>query len=632
MHTPIENLLATGERVAPPSGVAKWAPVADQAAWNAAAAADPLAFWAACGERLVWQSPPLETFSGELGGGEWFGGGRLNATVSCLDRHAAERPDATAYVYLREDGFERRTSYRELLAATSRLANALRADGVRAGERVVIYMPLAVEGIVAMLACARIGAIHSVVYAGLGATALRDRIDDAGAAVVIGADITYRRGKEVDLKTILDDAVAALPAVRRVIVWRRAALPPPVRERERERERDWDAYVAGQPESCPPEIVPSAAPLFILYTSGTTGKPKGVVMTHGGYLAGAAGMLAQTTGLTPADTYWCTSDIGWIVGHSLIVYGALANGLRSVIREGSPDYPTPAVVYETIALHRVTKFYTTPTLARMLMRHGDALPAAHDLSSLQSISCAGEPLNPQAWHFLYDVVGRSRVAVCNHWWQTELASPALGFLPTSEIRPDRSGKAFGPLRFSVRDASGAPVAPGEGGLLVLETPVPYMFADVWNDRARYREYFDQIPGTYTAGDVATIDREGYITVLGRADDVLSVAGHRIATADVESALVSHPACGEAGVVGKADAIKGEVIKAFVVLRVGHAESEQLKTDLVAHVRYHLGPIGTPAEIDFVAKLPKTRSGKIMRRLLKAQEAGQALGDTTTLDE
>ena len=628
MDTPIENLLATGERSAPPAGVAAWATIADQDAWNAAAERDPLAFWKTCGERIDWETLPTETLVGTIGETSWYVGGRLNATVTCLDRYAAATPDATAYLYLREDGFEERTTYRELLAATSRLANALRADGVAAGDRVCIYMPLSIEGIVAMLACARIGAIHSVIYAGLGATALRDRIDDAGAGVVIGADITYRRGKEVDLQTILDDAVVNLPAVRRVVLWRRAATPKALGERE----RDFYAYVAMQPESCAPEIVAADAPLFILYTSGTTGKPKGVVMTHGGYLAGASAMLAYTTGLVPGDVYWCTSDIGWIVGHSLIVYGALANGLRSIVREGSPDYPSPAAVYETIARHRVTKFYTAPTLARMLMRYGDALPAAHDLQSLQGIWCAGEPLNPEAWRFLHDAVGGGRIAVCNQWWQTELASPAIGFLPTSEIRPDKSGKAFGPLRFTVRHVSGHPVAPGEGGLLVLETPVPYMFADVWNDRARYRQYFDEIPGTYTAGDVATIDAAGYITVLGRADDVLSVAGHRIATADVESALVSHPSCGEAGVVGKPDAIKGEVIKAFVVLRMGHVESDELKGELVAHVRYHLGPIGTPAEIEFVSKLPKTRSGKIMRRLLKAKEAGLELGDTTTLED
>ncbi len=624
----IENLLTTGERVAPPAGVAQWAPIADQDAWNAELQRDPNAFWASCGERIVWETPPRATLEGGIADAKWFVGGRLNATVSCLDRHAASHPDALAYHYLREDGYERRMTYGELLAATNQLANALRADGVGVGDRVCIYMPLSLEGIVAMLACARIGAVHSVVYAGLGATALRDRIVDAGASVVIGADVTFRRGKQVDLKTILDDAVAGLPLVRRVIVWRRAATPAPLTDIE----RDFDAYAAENSETCEPAIVDANHPLFILYTSGTTGKPKGAVMVHGGYLAGAAAMLAYTTGITPEDVYWCTSDIGWIVGHSLIVYGALANRYGSILREGSPDYPAASTVYETIAKHRVTMLYTAPTLARMLMRHGDELLAHHDLSSLKAIYCAGEPLNPEAWRFLFERMGDSRVAVCNQWWQTETGAMMMGFLPTSVVRPDRSGKALGPIRFDVVSPDGKTVPRGSGGLLVIRNPWPHMFATVWGDPHRYAQYFDSVPGAYAAGDVATIDAEGYITVLGRADDVLNVAGHRIATADVESALVSHSACGEAAVIGKADSIKGEAIKAFVVLRDGYDASDALKTELVAHVRYHLGPIGTPAELEFVAKLPKTRSGKIMRRLLKAQEAGEALGDTTTLEE
>ncbi len=630
MHTEraIENLLATGERHAAPETVRTWAAIEDQDAWNSELSGRPIEFWRSCGERLSWSVAPREVLEGGLESARWFGGGRLNATVSCLDRHVATHPDATAYLYLREDGLERSISYRDLLSATNRYANALRADGVKTGDRICIYMPLSLEGIIAMLACARIGAVHSVVYAGLGATALRDRIEDAGADVVIGADLTYRRGKAVDLRTILDDAIEPLEHVRRVVVWRRAASPPAPNARE----RDWDAYAQGQPDECEPAILDAGAPLFILYTSGTTGKPKGVVMTHGGYLAGASSMLALTTDLTPEDMYWCTSDIGWIVGHSLIVYGALANRYRSIIREGAPDFPTPAAVYEVIEKHRVSKLYTAPTLARMLLRLGAELPAQHDLSSLQAIFCAGEPLNPEAWDFLYNAVGRHGAAVCNQWWQTETGAMMLGFLPTSTIRPDRTGKAFGPMRFDVVAADGSPVPRGAGGLLVIRDPWPHMFAGIWGDPARYQQYFSQVPGAYTAGDVATIDAEGYITVLGRADDVLNVAGHRIATADVESALVSHPACGEAGAIGKPDAIKGEVIKAFVVLRVGQSASEELRAALVAHVRHHLGPIGTPAEIEFVTKLPKTRSGKIMRRLLKAQEAGLDLGDTTTLEE
>jgi acetyl-CoA synthetase len=412
-----------------------------------------------------------------------------------------------------------------------------------------------------------------------------------------------------------------------VIVWRREGTPlgDP-------REVDWDDFCAGCHDRRAATIVDAEHPLFILYTSGTTGKPKGVVMTHGGYLTGVATMMELSLALTPADSYWCTSDIGWIVGHSLLVYGALANRLRSLLREGSADYPSTAAVYDIIERYRVTKFYTAPTLARMLMRFGPELARTRDLSSLQAIFCAGEPLNPEAWRFLYETLGNENVAVCNQWWQTELAAPSIGFFPRETIRPDRSGYALGPLQFSIRTPAGERVPAGAGGLLVLETPVPYMFAKIWGDDSRKAQYFAEIPGVYCAGDVATIDAEGAIAVLGRSDDVINVAAHRIATADVESALVSHPSCGEAAVIGKPDAIKGEAIKAFVVLRNGHSASDELRISIVEHVRYHLGPIGTPAELEFVPKLPKTRSGKIMRRLLKAQEAGLDLGDVTTLEE
>jgi acetyl-CoA synthetase len=620
----IEGLLTTGEVIPPPPRAAAWFR-SGQEAFVAAALADPDAFWAERARRIAWETPPASVFTGAIDDQHWFADGRLNATVSCLDRHARSHPGAVAYEYRCENGEERTITYAELLAAVNRLGNALRADGVRPGGRVCIYMPLTIEGIVAMLACARIGAIHSVVYAGLGATALRDRIVDAGARVLIVGDVTYRRGKPVDLKQIVDDAVRGLALVRRIVVHRREPGAP-----SDAREIGFAEYCAGQSSDCAPEIVGAEHPLFILYTSGTTGKPKGVVMTHGGYLVGCSAMLAETTGITPDDVYWCTSDIGWIVGHSIMVYGALANRYRCVVREGSPDFPSVDAVYATLARLRMTKFYTAPTLARMLLRLGAELAAKHDLSALEAIFCAGEPLNPEAWRFLFETVGRGQAAVCNQWWQTELAAPTIGFFPSAPIRPDRSGKALGPLRFSVRDGHGAPVPAGAGGLLVLENPAPYMFATIWGDRERYAQYFRW--GTYVAGDVATEDQDGYLAILGRADDVLNVAGHRIATADVESALISHPACGEAGVCGVPDELKGEAIVAHVVLRAGQAASDDLAAALIAHVRYELGPIATPSAIRFTAKLPKTRSGKIMRRLLKAQETGQELGDVTTLEE
>ena len=487
----IENLLTTGERVPPPPETLRWASISDQDAWNEELAREPLAFWRACGERLAWSTAPEATLAGGLGDARWFAGGRLNATVSCLERHLPSASDATAYVYLREDGLERRLTYGELSNWVNRVANALRADGVKRGDRICIYMPLSLDGIVAMLAAARIGAVHSVVYAGLGATALRDRIEDAGAEVVIGADVTYRRGRQIDLKKILDDAVAGASSVRRVIVWRRRESPPPLGERE----RDWDEYATGMSGVCEPEIVDANDPLFILYTSGTTGKPKGVVMSHGGYTAGASAMLQLTTDIGPDDVYWCTSDIGWIVGHSLIVYGALANRYQSIVREGSPDWPTPAAAYEVVAKHRVTKLYTAPTLARMLMRFGPELAAQHDLSSLQAIFCAGEPLNPEAWRFLFESVGRGCAAVCNQWWQTETGAMMLGFLPSTPIRPDRSGKAFGPIEFDVVAPNGEPVPRGSGGLLVIRNPWPHMFSGVWGDPARYRQYFEDRKST-----------------------------------------------------------------------------------------------------------------------------------------
>jgi acetyl-CoA synthetase len=624
--THIEGLLSTGEVIAPPPGASSWFVLRDQDAFVAETLADPIAFWRKRARDVAWETEPQTVFTGTIDDQHWFPDGTLNATVSCLDRHVALHGDAVAYDYVCENGDERAITYAQLLARVNQLANALRNDGVRAGDRVCIYMPLTIEGIVAMLACARIGAIHSVVYAGLGATALRDRIVDAGAQVVIVSDVTYRRGKAVALKPIVDDAVRGLELVRRIVVHRREASAEPAGARE----VNFEAYCDNQTADCDPEIVASEHPMFVLYTSGTTGKPKGVVMTHGGYLTGVAAMLPLTTGVTPKDAYWCTSDIGWIVGHTMMVYGALANRLRCILREGSPDYPSPDAVYETMARFKVRKFYTAPTLARMLLRLGPELAAKHDLSSLQAIYCAGEPLNPEAWRFLHEVIGRGNVAVCNQWWQTELAAPTLGFFPTAPIHPDRSGKALGPIAFSVRDANGAVTPPNAGGLLTVETPLPYMFSTVWNDPQRYAQYFRW--GTYVAGDVATVDEHGYITVRGRADDVLNVAGHRIATADVESALVSHPACGEAGVCGIPDELKGEAIVAYVVLRAGFTQSDQLAKDLTDHVRHELGPIATPSAIRFTAKLPKTRSGKIMRRLLKAQETGQELGDVTTLEE
>jgi len=429
----IEGLLSTGEVIAAPAGVNEWFPIADQDAFVADVLRRPIEFWRERAEAIDWETPPQTVFSGAIDDQHWFADGQLNATVSCLDRHARRHGDAVAYDYVCENGDERTITYTQLLARANQLGNALRLDGVNAGDRVCIYMPLTIEGIVAMLACARIGAIHSVVYAGLGATALRDRIVDAGARVLIVGGVTYRRGKVVDLKSLVDAAVRGLELVRRIVVHRREAS----REPRDAREVDFEAYCDQQRTECDPEIVGSEHPLFILYTSGTTGKPKGVVMTHGGYLVGCSTMLALTTGITPDDAYWCTSDIGWIVGHSIMVYGALANRYRCILREGSPDFPTADAVYATMARFKVTKFYTAPTLARMLLRLGPDLAAKHDLSSLKAMYCAGEPLNPEVvllWRRAFSL------SIYDGYGQTETVL-LVGNFPPLEVRPGSMGRA-----------------------------------------------------------------------------------------------------------------------------------------------------------------------------------------------
>jgi len=628
----VDQLLNVGREIAPPLSLVEKARMRDFAAEYARSVQDPDKFWDAIARELEWFTPWGKVFDWTYPTFRYFLGAKCNITHNCLDRHLCDgRKNKVAYTWVGEDGTERQVTYSQLFDMVCRIANGLKSLGVKKGDRVVIYMPLCIDSVATMLACARIGAIHSVVYAGFSVQALRSRIEDAQARVVVTADVGYRRGNKVDLKGILDEAVEGLEIVKSVVVLRRER--PPI-ELGSEREIDFHELIAKQKAECPAEPMDSEDPLYILYTSGTTGKPKGVVHVHGGYMVGTYYHMTRFWDIRDDDIFLCTSDIGWVVGHSYIVYAPLLAGATTLFREGAIDFPHPAIVWELVERYRVSVIFTAPTALRMFMRHGDALPAKYDLSSLRWVTCAGEPLNPEAWDWAYRVLCGSgtRGFVADNFWQTETGGPCLA---TPAVLPARLGKVGKPLPGVVADvvaSNGNAIPANKGGLLVLRHPFPHLFRTVYGDPDRYAKDWGRIAGCYLTGDIAVRDQDGYYTVVGRADDVLNVAGHRIGTADVESALVSHPAVAEAAVIGRPDEIKGENIKAFVILRVGHSASPELEAKLKDHVRHTLGAIGCPSEIAFPDKLPKTRSGKIMRRLLKAQELGKDVGDISTLEE
>ncbi|HTQ80318.1 MAG TPA: acetate--CoA ligase [Thermoanaerobaculia bacterium] len=632
-HQAAIDALLTGEAPIPaPDWLAQRAAIDDRAEreW---AAADPRGFWAEKAELVEWAEPFSEVLRFTPPRHEWFLGGRLNATVSLLDRHVhGERRNKAALIWVGENGDEHTYTYNRLYREVNRFANALKRLGVTAGDRVVLYMPLVPEGVIAMLACARLAAVHSVVYAGMGTQALKARIVDAGAKVVVCSDFTYRRGKAIALKPAVDEAVRDLAQVEHVVVHRRGSRPgdAPVTF---DSEREHDFYDLQEPRDihCPPAIVDAEHPLFILYTSGTTGKPKGVVHATGGYLVGVTYLARAFYQIEERDIYWSTSDIGWIVGHSFIVYGPLSIGATVLCREGAPDYPSPEVTWELCERFGVNVLFTAPTAVRMWMSHGGEAPDKFDLSRLRLLASAGEPLNPEAQRWAQrHLVSQADGLVVDNFWQTEIAGPVLGTLPTFEVRPGRVGKPLPGVDAAVVDREGKPLPAGHGGLLVIRQPLPYMLRTVWNDPERYADYWRQIPGCYAAGDVAVVDADGYFAVLGRADDVLNVAGHRIGTADVEGSLLRHSAVAESAVIGLPDPIKGERIKAFVVLKPGTLQGAGLTASLKDHVREDLGPIAQPSEIEILPSLPKTRSGKIVRRFLKAQALGEDPGDLSTL--
>ncbi|HZZ83239.1 MAG TPA: acetate--CoA ligase [Anaeromyxobacteraceae bacterium] len=626
--------LGKDEQVIPaPIWLARQAAVSNDTVERNHAAQDPEGFWAERAKAIDWMKPWEQVLRADPPDHQWFVGGKLNATINCIDRHVhGDRRLKAALMWVGENGEEHTYTYNRLYREVNRFANALKRLGVKKGDRVIIYMPLTPEGIISMLACARIGAIHSVVFAGMGTQALRSRIEDSGARVVICSDYTWRRGKKLPLKPTVEEAVRDLYSVEHVIVHRRGSRPGDAPHTfESEREHDFYDIQEGREIHCAPEPMDSEDPLFILYTSGTTGKPKGVVHTTGGYMVGVSYLSRAFLQIGERDIYWSTSDIGWIVGHSFIVYGPLSVGATIFCREGVPDYPSPDVTWELCERYGINVMFTAPTAVRMWMSHGGEAPARYDLKKLRLVACVGEPLNPEAhlWAQRH-LVGQSNGMVVDNWWQTEIAGPVLATLPTFDARPGKVGKPMPGVEIEVVDSEGKPVPDGQGGLLVIRKPVPYMLRTVWGDHSRYQNYWKQIPGCYSAGDIAVKDKDGYFAVLGRADDVMNVAGHRIGSADVEGSLLRHPAVAESAVVGLPDALKGERIKAFVVLRPGVANGPGMVASLKEHVRTDLGPIATPSDVEIRATLPKTRSGKIVRRYLKAMEMGQDPGDLSTL--
>ena len=584
--------------------------------------ADPVGFWEREAHSLEWSRPWDTVLEWDYPYARWFAGARLNITRNCLDRHLVDhRRNKVALIWRGETGEERIYTYYKLWREVNRFANGLRSLGVGKGDRVCIYMPVVPEQVIAMLACARIGAVHSVVFGGFGAQALATRLNDASARVVITADIGYRRGKRIPLITIVEEAVIDAPSVERIVLLRRQRDHPV--DIHPERETDFHALMDGQPFESDPEEMDAEDPFFILYTSGSTGRPKGVVHTCGGYMVGVHYTTRHIFDFKDSDVFWCTADPGWITGHSYVVYGPLMVGGTVVLFEGTPDYPDAGAFWKVIEDLGVTIFYTAPTAIRMFMKVGEEWPARFDLRSLRVLGSVGEPFNPEAFEWYHRVIGGGRCPIVDTWWQTETGMAMVTTMIGEPMRPGFAGRPIPGVTADVVNRQGEPVPPGTGGFLVIREPWPAMFRTVYGDDARYRQYWETVPGCYLAGDLAVKGSDGYIMVIGRADDLIIVSGHNIGTAEVESALVSHGAVAEAAVIGKPDPLKGNRIKAFVILKLGEEPSERLRNDLVYQVRMTLGPFAVPSEIEFVDALPKTETGKIQRFKLRQQEEQRA---------
>jgi len=594
---------------------------------------DPEGFWAECARNLDWFKPFDKTLEWNFPFAKWFAGGTINAAYNCLDRHlGGPRRNKAALIWEGEPGDSRVLTYQMLADEVGRCANALKSLGVKDGDRVAIYMPLVPEAAIAMLACARIGAIHSVVFGGFSSEALADRINDAEAKVCITADGGWRRGQIVELKNNVDEALKKCPGLKKVVVLKRVGNKVEMRKG---RDLWWDELVPGQSPRCEAAALDAEHPLYTLYTSGTTGKPKGVVHTTGGYLTHVLMTMKWVFDLKEDDIYWCTADIGWVTGHSYTVYGPLAAGATVVMYEGAPNFPENDRFWRIIEKYRVSIFYTAPTAIRTFIKWGDEWVKKHDLSSLRLLGSVGEPINPEAWMWYRKVIGDERCPIVDTWWQTETGGIMISSMPGAIAT--KPGSATFPLPGIAADVvtrEGKSVGANQGGLLIVRKPWPGMLRTIFRDPERYKNnYFVQIDGAYFTGDGARRDQDGYLWIMGRVDDVINVSGHRLGTMEVESALVSHPTVAEAACVGRPDEMKGQALVAFVTLESGRKGNDKLREELRAHVVKEIGALARPDDIRFTEALPKTRSGKIMRRLLRQIASGdKTLGDTTTLED
>jgi len=630
--TEIDALLQEDRRFPPAREFQQQATVADPEVYQRAER-DPEKFWAGLASELEWIRPWDEVLRWKSPNAEWFVGGKLNASANCLDRHLrTARRNKAAIVWEGEPGDRRTLTYWDLYRQVSAFANVLKSLGVKRGDRVALYLPLIPELAIAMLACARIGAVHSVVFGGFSAESLRDRINDAQAVLLVTADGGYRRGQIVPLKQMADEALGDTPSIRNVVVvQRQAGAPIPVDINEN-RDHWYHRVMQHASPVCEPEAMDAEDMLYILYTSGTTGKPKGIVHTTGGYLVGTYATTKWVFDLKENDVYWCTADIGWVTGHSYVVYGPLSNGATVLMYEGAPDWPQKDRFWELIERHGVTIFYTAPTAIRAFMRWGTEWPAKRDLSTLRLLGSVGEPINPEAWIWYHRYIGHERCPVVDTWWQTETGMIMITPLPgITSTKPGSATQPFPGVSAEIRDTKGNRIETG-GGLLTLTRPWPAMLRGIYGDPERFvKQYWSRWPdGAYFTGDGAKRDEDGFYWLLGRVDDVLNVAGHRLGTMEVESALVDHAKVAEAAVVGRPHEIKGQAVAAFVTLKEGTKASAALADELKEHVVKKIGAIARPDEILFTPDLPKTRSGKIMRRLLRDIAEGKALGDTTTL--